>query len=584
MHLGADGNEGGTAVEDLDRYRLLASALADRNVRVERSNTGELSHTDGRTIFVADLGGREGDLAGLAVQAALLACGSLAPELAKRMTGRPSLAGRYLAVEGWRALAEMADVLPGVPIVAEARRRDPLSSSPEESLQLAIGRSALPDPPEVFGIIRPRRLLTVVAEEQEAQGGAPTPSDLARREIAEDLMDETDEDEETQSIGKMMKLFQSPLQSPLGQWLSKKMGAGRDPGDGAGGADLGVGGTRRGKVGQKAEVAELPAALLPNEVVSERGPGWCYPEWNTFEQRYQPDWTTVIEVDPRPDNLAAFDRPPPGDLRRRLARLGVGLERRRRQSQGDDLDVDAVVGARVDLAAGCSPDEALYIESQRRKRSLAVLILLDVSGSAGEKTVGGDVHRLQRDAAARIADALSVLGDRVALYGFRSQGRGAVYLIRVKGFDDPLDGNAYERLGGITPGSYTRLGAAIRHGAWMLDTRSGTERRLLVVLSDGFAYDDGYEGRYAESDARKALLEARKQGVGCLCLSLGATNDVETLKRVFGTAAHASAREFDELLPSIGRLFKRAMASADLQRRLAQRDRRSEDARVRGVA
>ena len=583
MHLGEAA--GLDAIdEDLDRYRLLASALAGRSVRVERSKPGELSHTDGRTIFVADLGGREGDLAGLAVQAALLACGSLAPELARRMSGRPGLANRYLAVEGWRALAAMAGILPGVPIVAEARRHDPRSSSPEESLQLAIGRTPLPDPPELFGVIRPRRLLNVLAEEQESQGGAPTPADLARRDIAEDLMAETDEDDETESIGKIMKLFQSPLQSPLAQWLSKKMGAGRDPGDGAGGADLGVGGARRGKVGARAEVAELPAALLPNEVVSERGPGWCYPEWNTFEQRYQPDWTTVIEVDPRPDSLAAFDRPPPGDLRRRLARLGVGLERRRRQPQGEDLDVDAIVSARIDLASGISPADALYIESQRRKRSLAVLVLLDVSGSAGEKTAGGDVHRLQRAAAARLVDALHVLGDRVALYGFRSQGRGAVYLIRLKAFDDPLDGAVYERLGGLTPGSYTRLGAAIRHGAWMLDKRAGTDRRLLVVLSDGFAYDDGYEGRYGESDARKALLEARKQGVGCLCLSLGATNDVEALKRVFGTAAHASAREFDELLPSIGRLFRRAMASADLQRRLAQRDRRSDDSRARGVA
>lgn len=53
----------------------------------------------------------------------------------------------------------------------------------------------------------------------------------------------------------------------------------------------------------------------------------------------------------------------------------------------------------------------------------------------------------------------------------------------------------------------------------MLDTRAGIERRLLVVLSDGFAYDDGYQGAYGEADA--ALAEARGRGVG-VCASASA--------------------------------------------------------------
>jgi nitric oxide reductase activation protein len=159
-----------------------------------------------------------------------------------------------------------------------------------------------------------------------------------------------------------------------------------------------------------------------------------------------------------------------------------------------------------------------------------------------------------------------------------------VSLLRVKDFDDQLTGAAYGRLAGLAPAGYTRLGAAIRHGAHILDRRGGTDRRLLVVLSDGFPYDDGYEGRYAEADARRSLAEARRNGIGCLCLSLGATNDAETLSRVFGTAAHAAAPQFDDLIPDIGRLFRRALASADLQRRLAQRQRRSDPIDTRGTA
>jgi nitric oxide reductase activation protein len=231
--------------------------------------------------------------------------------------------------------------------------------------------------------------------------------------------------------------------------------------------------------------------------------------------------------------------------------------------------------------AGTTPDGGVYIESQRRRRSLAVLVLIDISGSVADRAsasahgLGGrTAHEQQCRAAAMLLDTLHGLGDRVALYGFRSHGRGAVYLVRVKGFDETVNGVTYERLGGLTPGGYTRLGAAIRHSAQILTTQAGTDRRLLVVLSDGFPYDDGYEGTYAEADARRALAEARRQGVGCLCLTLGASTAPKGLRKVFGTAAYANAACLEDLTGHLGPLFRKAIMSADLQRRLAQRVQR----------
>ena len=75
----------------------------------------------------------------------------------------------------------------------------------------------------------------------------------------------------------------------------------------------------------------------------------------------------------------------------------------------------------------------------------------------------------------------------MALYAFHSQGRSAVTLMPVKRFDDDLDAVVMRRLAGLVPGAYSRLGAAIRHGAAVLEARGGTSRRLLVVLSDGLA-------------------------------------------------------------------------------------------------
>ena len=203
-------------------------------------------------------------------------------------------------------------------------------------------------------------------------------------------------------------------------------------------------------------------------------------------------------------------------LRRPLARLGLDLERRHRQLQGDDIDIDAAVEAHVATRAGVAPEEAIYIDCLRSRRDLSVLVLLDVSGSAAEPGLTGKtVHEQQQSVAGALVVALHELGDRVALYGFRSSGRSAVHVVPIKRFDTTLDARALRRLGALEPAGYTRLGAAIRHGAAVLEAAGGTPRRILVVISDGFAYDHGYEGNYGEADARRALAEARRRGTAC---------------------------------------------------------------------
>jgi nitric oxide reductase activation protein len=124
-----------------------------------------------------------------------------------------------------------------------------------------------------------------------------------------------------------------------------------------------------------------------------------------------------------------------------------------------------------------------------------------------------------------------------------------------------------QRLHGLEPGAYSRLGAAIRHGAAVLEQRGGASRRLLVVLSDGLAYDHGYERVYGAADGRRALAEARRRGTACLCLSIGASTDAEALRRVFGSAAHAAIPRPEQLRHVIGPLFRSALRSAEVRRR-----------------
>jgi nitric oxide reductase activation protein len=169
-------------------------------------------------------------------------------------------------------------------------------------------------------------------------------------------------------------------------------------------------------------------------------------------------------------------------------------------------------------------------------------------------------------AVANLAVALHDLGDRVALFAYYSQGRSAVNLVPVKRFDDHLDARVIRRLNSLQPGAYSRLGAAIRHGSAVLEARGGTSRRLLVVVTDGLAYDHGYERAYGAADARRSLIEARRRGTGCVCLTVGAGTDVASLRRVFGDAAHASVARPEQLTGVIGPLFRSALRSAEVRR------------------
>jgi len=96
----------------LGRLNLLGSAISGRAVQVAPSGPGESAWTDGTVIFVRPDASRRDQLEALAVQASLIAAGSLEPGVARRLVGRRRLARRYLAVEGHRALAANEDLLP----------------------------------------------------------------------------------------------------------------------------------------------------------------------------------------------------------------------------------------------------------------------------------------------------------------------------------------------------------------------------------------------------------------------------------------------------------------------------------------
>ena len=550
---------------------MLASALAARPVAVAAADTGIGPWTDGETVFVDPGAPARTRLESVAVQASLIAAGSLDPEVIGALVRHRRLTKRYLAIEGHRALSANRALLPNSLGALADRSIGERSDSPAASLELARGRDVLSDPPTAFGVIRAKKILAACAAakpaDQQSVGHVP------RRQGDRELEQLDEDDPNNWDDSDDPDLFSSPVGGggAIGKWLKKLLSSARKTGGNGGGPPGADSPTHRTNSTKRGVHAVSSLATAPSEeVVDIKTEGVKYPEWNAERKLYRPDWCTVREADPQIKPHATQQIEDAISVRRPLARLGMGLHRRHRQPQGDDIDIDAALEARVEVRAGSVPDEAVYLDSLRRRRDLSVLLLLDVSGSAAEPgTVGRTVHEQQRTAVAHLMVALHDLGDRVSLYAYYSQGRSAVTMVPVKRFNDHLDAQVIRRLNSLEPGAYSRLGAAIRHGSAVLEERGGTSRRLLVVLSDGLAYDHGYERAYGAADARRALTEARRRGTGAVCLTIGASTDVESLRRVFGTTAHATISSPDQLAGVIGPMFRSAIRSGEVRRRVS---------------
>jgi nitric oxide reductase NorD protein len=545
-----------------DRLTLLASAICGYPITLAEGS--ELC-TDGRRIFL-DESERSG-IDGLAVQAAVLALGTFQAGAVARLATRPKSRRRYLLLESRRAAQELATVLPPRTVRRILDAYDgPAPRDSHASLDLALSRDrTIPDAPDWMGVIKPSKLLLA---NPTSGGRPPTPSDMAGTAEQDDLPEADDDAEES----RLQKLLQAPggLRNPLTTYLQKLLGTARSPGgDSAGGGDEMPVAGHRAASGRSAAGQVIDDSLVPEGLLVEAAPtGRFYPEWDCHARRYRVDWCTVTDYDPHVEEGERFEAPPNLILRRNLARIGVGLERHRRQPDGDVIDLNALINRRVDRRSGFDDgDHRVYERKLRTSHDLGVLVLLDATGSTGESEEGKRIFDEQRLVVAELTAAFDALGARVAAYAFQSWGRNNVQFSRIKGYNDRYDSGVQHRLGALSPGGFTRLGAAIRHGSFVARANSGALTNLLVVVGDGLPYDDGYEHRYAEKDCRRALSEAVETGVACACLSVRSATDLTTLQRVWGSVPFEALQDPDDLAHSVSSLFPRALKAAAASRR-----------------
>ncbi|MBJ6983379.1 hypothetical protein [Luteimonas sp. MC1750] len=270
-----------------------------------------------------------------------------------------------------------------------------------------------------------------------------------------------------------------------------------------------------------------------------------YPEWDHASASYIEHGTTVRMMPPVPgdpgwvDATLARHRSHLDGIRRQFEALRPERVRLRRQSDGEDVDIDACVEGRADLRAGGFLREGLYEARRPGRRSIAVSILVDSSGST-DGFIGGArrVIDVEREALLLVCMALQGLGEPFSVMAFSGEGPHGVTLRMLKAFDEAYGQEVALRIAGLEPERYTRAGAAIRHATALL-MRQPAEHRLLLMLSDGKPNDaDRYDGRFGVEDMRQSVTEARLQGIFPFCLTV----DLQApgyLPKVFGQDGYA---------------------------------------------
>ena len=285
-----------------------------------------------------------------------------------------------------------------------------------------------------------------------------------------------------------------------------------------------------------------------------------YNEWDFRRRHYRKDWCVLREIDVHP-----IDEPFVARTRHKYAGLIHSLRKSfealrgeerllKKQSNGENVDFDALVEAWADMHTGREMTDRLFTKLAKLERNIAVMFMVDMSGSTK-----GWINDAVRVALVLLCEALEVLGDRYAIYGFSGMTRKRCELYRIKRFDEPYGELVERRIAGITPQDYTRMGVTIRHLSKLLGEVEA-RTKLLITLSDGKPDDyDGYRGDYGIEDTRQALIEAKRDGIHPFCITID-TEARDYLPHMYGAVNWTLVEDVKKLPYKVSDIYRRLTA------------------------
>ena len=240
-------------------------------------------------------------------------------------------------------------------------------------------------------------------------------------------------------------------------------------------------------------------------------------------------------------------------LRKMLSNMQNKRRQQRRQSQGNDFDIDAATDLYTDIHSGHTPSEKIYISNPKKETELSVMLLLDCSLSSDGYTDGNHIIDVEKQMAILFGELLHEYNVDFSVAGFYSKTRNYSSFIGLKGFDDKWE-EARFRIGAAEPAGYTRMGTALRHAGNLLQSRTANNK-WLILLSDGKPNDfDTYEGKYGIHDVRQALRELNHSRINTYAFAIEKTARYY-LPQLFGTNQYRVLSSPAQMLTAMSGLF-----------------------------
>ncbi len=327
---------------------------------------------------------------------------------------------------------------------------------------------------------------------------------------------------------------------------------------------------------------------------------FVYDEWDFRAEDYKPRWCVVRQKMMQEGDPAYFGATLNEystlvtRIRRQFEMMVPEMFRKERKLiDGEDIDIDDVIENMVDIKTGSSPDEKFYWRRNKVQRDVAVAFLLDTSASTAEaidegknkqddwdapddpveymvwlRTRRGEQMRrsykriidMEKESMVLLINALEAIGDTYGIYGFSGYGRENVEFYTVKDLHESFSDKVKRRIDRIAPLHATRMGPAIRHAAYKLDNIDA-RTKILFLISDGRPQDRGYsregvEKEYAVHDTKKALDEAKRQGINSFCLTVD-KNGHDYLKTMTSDMGYEILDDINDLPERLLVLYRR---------------------------
>ncbi len=309
------------------------------------------------------------------------------------------------------------------------------------------------------------------------------------------------------------------------------------------------------------------ADFIENTTVSESaendssGYHITYDEWDYSKRTYKENFCKVYPKTPLKLNIPYYKRTLLKNkstlvgLRKMLTTVNNKFQQQRRQTQGEEFDIDAITDLFVDVHSKHTPSEKIYLSKRKKEKDLSILLLFDISLSSDGYAAGNKVIDVEKQVSILFGEILDEFNIDFSINCFYSKTRNHSTYLTIKGFDEDWN-KAKFKVGAVEPSGYTRIGTALRHSGAMLDKRDA-KNKWVILISDGKPNDyDKYEGKYGINDVKQALRELNERQINSYALAIEA-NAKYYLPQMFGQNHYQILTTPVELLQSLVKLYER---------------------------